>query len=154
MAFAQLGEKELAWQLVHILNPINHGRDAAEINLYKIEPYVVAGDVYSGAPHTGRGGWSWYTGSAGWLYRLITETLLGVKLEEGKRLRLAPILPDNWDGFSLDYNYGNTAYKITVNRAQDKAGIRLDEVALDENIIPLLDDGQIHYVILTVNNHH
>ena len=103
MAFAELGEKQLAWQLFNILNPINHGRNSAEINRYKIEPYVIAGDVYSVAPHTGRGGWSWYTGSAGWLYRLITETLLGIQLEEGKRLRLTPILPDDWDGFSLDY---------------------------------------------------
>ena len=154
MAFAELGEKELAWQLFRILNPINHGRTAAEINRYKIEPYVIAGDVYSVAPHTGRGGWSWYTGSAGWLYRLITETLLGVQLEEGKRLRLTPMLPDNWNGFSLDYHYGNTMYKITVNRAPEQARILLDEVALDENSIPLRDDGQIHHVILTVNNLH
>jgi cyclic beta-1,2-glucan synthetase len=151
MAFAELGEKELAWQLLHILNPINHGRNAFEINRYKIEPYVIAGDVYSVAPHIGRGGWSWYTGSAGWLYRLITETLLGMQLEEGKRLRLSPLLPDDWDDFNLDYNYGNTVYKITVKRVTGKAGILLDEIPLDGNVISLQDDGKVHQVNLTIN---
>lgn len=150
MAFATLGEKELAWKLFNILNPINHGRTIAEINLYKIEPYVVAGDIYSVAPHTGRGGWSWYTGSAGWLYRLITETLLGIKLEEGKQLHLMPLLPEEWDGFSVDYTYGNTLYKITVNRGPDKAGLVLDEVALTGDVISLIDDGKLHHIILTL----
>jgi cyclic beta-1,2-glucan synthetase len=153
MAFAELGEKELAWKLFHILNPINHGRNFDEINRYKIEPYVTAGDIYSVAPHTGRGGWSWYTGSAGWLYRLITETLLGVQLEEGKQLRLTPMLPEDWDGFSVDYNYGKTLYKITVARVTGtgKSRIILDDVTLDGNVIPLTDDGQVHQVSLTVN---
>ena len=150
MAFAELGEKELAWQLFSLLNPINHGSNSVEINRYKIEPYVVAGDVYSVAPHIGRGGWSWYTGSAGWLYRLITEILLGVYLEKGNQLHLAPILPEDWDGFSMDYNYGNTLYKITVSRSSDKSGILLDEVAITGNVISLLDDGQIHHVNLTL----
>jgi cyclic beta-1,2-glucan synthetase len=152
MAFAKLGEKELAWKLFRILNPINHGRNAEEINRYKIEPSVVAGDVYSVAPHTGRGGWSWYTGSAGWLYRLITETLLGVELEEGKRLRLHPHLPDDWEGFNLDYNYGSTLYKISVKRIQGKGGILLDELPVDGNAISLLDDGKVHQVNLTVDS--
>ena len=86
MAFVELGEHQTAWQIFNMINPLNHGRTEAEIALYKIEPYVTAGDVYSVAPHTGRGGWSWYTGSAGWMYRLITESLLGLKLEDGKQL--------------------------------------------------------------------
>jgi cyclic beta-1,2-glucan synthetase len=151
MAFAELGENELAWQLFRILNPINHGRSATEINRYKIEPYVIAGDVYSVAPHIGRGGWSWYTGSAGWLYRLIVETLLGAQLEEGNRLRLAPQLPNDWDGFNLDYNYGNTLYKISVKRVEGKGGILLDEIPLEANVISLLDDGQVHQVSLGIN---
>jgi cyclic beta-1,2-glucan synthetase len=151
MAFAELGENELAWQLFRILNPINHGRSATEINRYKIEPYVIAGDVYSVAPHIGRGGWSWYTGSAGWLYRLIIETLLGAQLEEGNRLRLAPQLPNDWDGFNLDYNYGNTLYKISVKRVEGKGGILLDEIPLEANVISLLDDGQVHQVSLGIN---
>ena len=83
-----------------MINPINHGRDQAEIAIYKIEPYVTAGDVYSVAPHIGRGGWSWYTGSAGWIYRLITESFLGLKLQDGKQLHLTPHLPENWEGFA------------------------------------------------------
>ncbi len=152
MAFAELNDKERAWQLFNILNPINHGRTAEEINRYEIEPYVVAGDVYSVAPHTGRGGWSWYTGSAGWLYRLITETLLGLQLVGGKQLHVRPILPDNWDGFSVNYRYGNTTYKIIVHQGQDKGTITLDEVELSEDFIPLVDDGQVHLVSLQVVN--
>lgn len=150
IAFAQLGEKERAWQLLQIINPINHGLSDEKIQRYKIEPYVVAGDVYSVAPHIGRGGWSWYTGSASWLYRLITETLLGVKIEEGCRLRIDPLLPDDWKGFSLDYNYGSATYKITINRVEGKGGILLDEVALDSDVILLSDDAKVHHVMINI----
>lgn len=149
MAFAELGNKELAWQLLHILNPIHHGRTPAEIHRYKIEPYVVAGDTYSVAPHTGRGGWSWYTGSAGWLYRLLTETLLGLRLEKGQQLRLIPVLPEDWEGFSIDYYFGNTLYTINVihtTGSLDAMVLLLDDHLLEGNVIPLQDDGQIHHV--------
>lgn len=152
MAFAELGEKELAWQLLNILNPINHGRNASEVERYKIEPYVVAGDVYSVAPHIGRGGWSWYTGSAGWLYRLITETLLGIKLLNGNQLSLTPLLPNNWDNFRVDYRFKNTIYKITVSKVLAQGGLWLDEVQLSENVIGLKDDGQVHEVLFKVTN--
>jgi cellobiose phosphorylase len=145
MAFAELGEKKLAWQLFDILNPINHGRNPSEIKLYKIEPYVVAGDVYSVAPHTGRGGWSWYTGSAGWLYRLITETLLGMRLFDGNRLSLTPMLPDNWEGFEFNYRYVNTNYKIEVLR-EGPSGLWLDGAKMEESVVTLMDDGQAHEV--------
>src|SRR5690606_35938181 len=87
MAFAKLGDTERAWELFSLLNPVQHGATRERIGTYKVEPYVVAADVYGVTPHTGRGGWSWYTGSAGWMYRLLTETLLGVH-REGDRLRL------------------------------------------------------------------
>ena len=87
MAFALMGENDRAWELFALLNPIHHGATAEQIATYKVEPYVVAADVYAVAPHTGRGGWTWYTGSAGWMYRFLTETLLGVHLE-GNRLRV------------------------------------------------------------------
>jgi len=152
IAFAQLGDGERAWQLLSMLNPINHGRNAELINCYKIEPYVLAGDVYSVAPHVGRGGWSWYTGSAGWLYRLITETLLGIVLEEGKQLRLTPHLPKDWDSFSLNYRHGEkTVYNIVVKRASEQEDeILLDGKKLNESIIPLQDDAQLHHVILNL----
>lgn len=89
MAFAALGDHRRAWELFSMINPINHGTTPQQIAIYKVEPYVVAADVYAVSPHTGRGGWTWYTGSAGWMYRLITESLLGLRLEVDK-LRLAP----------------------------------------------------------------
>lgn len=122
MALAELGNKDKAWELFNILDPVNHARTVDEISRYKIEPYVVAADIYSNPQHVGRGGWSWYTGSAGWLYRLITEVLLGIKLEKGNQLRLTPNLPKDWNGFSVNYAYGKngrTLYKITVKRSED-----------------------------------
>jgi cyclic beta-1,2-glucan synthetase len=151
MAFVELGENQLAWQLFNIINPINHGGTQAAINIYKIEPYVIAGDVYSVAPHTGRGGWSWYTGSAAWMYRLIVESLLGLQLEEGKQLRLTPHLPANWDGFTVDYRYGETVYQIVISCSSVGENITLEGVELDRNIIPLFDDRQLHHVSLTVS---
>jgi cyclic beta-1,2-glucan synthetase len=150
MAFAKLNEKQLAWELFHMLNPINHGRSAAEIERYKIEPYVVAADIYSVVPHVGRGGWSWYTGSAGWLYRLIIEVLLGIKLIDGKKLSVSPLLPDEWDGFSVDYHHGNTLYQIKISRVTDQAGILLDGTLLAETYIPLEEDGKTHQVQVNI----
>ena len=146
MAFAELGETQLAWEVFHILNPINHGRTAVEIDRYKIEPYVVAGDVYSVSPHTGRGGWSWYTGSAGWLYRLITEVFLGLNLEEGNRLHLVPKVPDDWESFSVEYYFGKTLYKINVAQATGEKGILLDDVVLNDGVAVLADDGREHRI--------
>ena len=111
MARALLGDNDRAWELFALLNPINHGSTPAQISTYKVEPYVVAADVYAVAPHTGRGGWTWYTGSAGWMYRLLTETLLGLKLE-GNRLRLTPRLPKHWPTCKIDYRYRQTLYHI------------------------------------------
>lgn len=97
MAFAALGDRERAWELLTMINPANHTRSPEGIATYKVEPYVVAADVYAVAPHIGRGGWSWYTGSAGWMYRLIMESLLGLRLE-ADRLHLTPCLPADWRG--------------------------------------------------------
>ena len=96
MAFALMGENERAWELFALLNPMHHGATAEQIATYKVEPYVIAADVYAMPPHIGRGGWTWYTGSAGWMYRFLTETLLGVSLE-GNRLRVTPRFPAGWN---------------------------------------------------------
>jgi cyclic beta-1,2-glucan synthetase len=146
MAFAKSGNQARAWELFHLLNPVNHGRTSEEINLYKIEPYVVAGDIYSVAPHTGRGGWSWYTGSAGWLYRLITEILLGVRLEEGRKLYLEPIMPNEWNDFTVDYQYQDTLYQISFQRTGDKASLLLDGIASNEHFILLRNDEIVHQI--------
>jgi cellobiose phosphorylase len=153
MAFAQQGDTERAWELFALLNPIRHATNAAQVERYKVEPYVVAADIYGVAPHTGRGGWSWYTGSAGWMYRLIVETLLGVRLEADK-LRLDPRLPAAWDSLKIHYRYRDTFYHITVQRggAEAAGAVRLtvDGQEQAEATIQLVDDRQEHAVALTV----
>jgi cellobiose phosphorylase len=153
MAFAALGDAERAWELARMVNPVNRARTPAGIATYKVEPYVIAADVYAVAPHAGRGGWTWYTGSAGWMYRLIVESLLGLA-REGSRLRIAPLLPAGWPGFSLRYRYGQTEYEIVVRRAADKAGdsasVTLDGVAQPDNCVPLVDDRRAHAVAVDV----
>jgi cellobiose phosphorylase len=148
MAFAALGETARAWELLGMINPLHHGESPEGTAVYKVEPYVVAADVYAVAPHTGRGGWTWYTGSAGWMYRLITESLLGLRLT-GDRLRFAPCLPVDWQGFQLRYRYRATFYHITVRQtrgAQAGMRVRVDGVAQSEPAIPLLDDRLEHRV--------
>ncbi|HZC35416.1 MAG TPA: hypothetical protein VE242_07370, partial [Chthoniobacterales bacterium] len=114
IAFALLGDHDRAWELVALLNPINHSATPAQIDTYKVEPYVIAADVYAVEPHTGRGGWTWYTGSAGWTYRLLTETLLGLN-REGDQLRLIPRLPKSWTTCKIHYRYRQTLYHITIS---------------------------------------
>jgi cellobiose phosphorylase len=94
---------------------VNHGKSEARIAIYKVEPYVVAADVYAIAPHVGRGGWTWYTGSASWMYRLLIETLLGLNLE-GNNLRLTPLLPKAWPSYKIHYRSHQTVYHITIMR--------------------------------------
>ena len=152
MAFATLGERERAWALLDLINPVNHARDAAGVATYKVEPYVMTADVYGVAPHIGRGGWSWYTGSAGWMYRLVIESLLGLRLAtppQGARLYLAPCLPAGWPGFTLDYRYRETPYRIVVTQgsADDgPAGLVVDGLAQDDMVVPLVDDARCHLV--------
>jgi len=157
MAFAALGERERAWALLNLINPLNHARDAAGVATYKVEPYVMAADVYGVAPHIGRGGWSWYTGSAGWMYRLVIESLLGLHLStttQGARLRLAPCLPPGWPGFALDYRYRATHYRIEVVQAgaQDgPAGVSVDGIVQQDMAVPLVDDRRAHEVAVRVH---
>ena len=136
MAFAELGDAERAWELFSMINPVNHARSAAALATYKVEPYVMAADVYAAPPHTGRGGWTWYTGSAGWMYRLALESLLGMSLE-GDRLRLAPCLPAHWPGFKLRYRYRDSVYRIAVVRGDGGSA---------EHVIALTDDRREHQV--------
>ncbi len=145
MAFAQLGESERAWELFKLLNPITHATDVETSNVYKVEPYVVAADIYSRSPHTGRGGWTWYTGSAGWMYRLIVQTLLGVNLE-GNKLRLRPCLPDAWDSCKIQYRYRDTVYHITFHRTPDAEHVTIDGVDQPGAVISLVDDRKEHQV--------
>jgi cellobiose phosphorylase len=150
MAFAALGDGRRAWDLLTMINPVNHTRNALEFATYKAEPYVVAADVYALAPHAGRGGWTWYTGSAGWLYRLILESILGL-CREGPWLRMTPCLPDEWNGFSLVYQFGDTAYQIVVSRiapgeSPQASALWLDGVAQSEGRVALVDDQLAHRI--------
>jgi cyclic beta-1,2-glucan synthetase len=149
MAFAELGDSIRAWELLRMINPVNHGIDAAQMDVYKVEPYVISADVYAVAPHVGRGGWSWYTGSAGWMYRLIVESLLGLRLGAG-RLRFAPVLPAEWEGFSMDYRYRDTPYRIELRQGDPgtPGTVRLDGVLQEDGCVRLLDDGTEHRVEL------
>jgi len=158
-AFAMLGDKERAWELFAMLNPVNHGSAPAEIERYKVEPYVMCADIYGTPPHTGRGGWTWYTGAAGWMYRLTVETLLGLQLEGG-HLRIAPCIPANWQSYKIHYRYRETVYHITVKRAGEKPGqaihLTMDGTVVNgagadgtrkpQGMIPLVDDRREHYV--------
>ncbi len=147
MAFAALGDCSRAWELLAMINPVNHAGSPEEIAKYKVEPYVIAADVYAVSPHTGRGGWTWYTGSAAWMYTLILESLLGLRLE-GDKLRFAPCLPVDWDSFKVHYRYRETVYHITVFQSDDgsEASVTVDGVKQHINAIPLLDNHTEHPV--------
>ena len=146
MASASLDDNRRTWELFNMINPINHGKTKELVDTYKVEPYVMAADVYAAPQHKGRGGWTWYTGSSGWMYQLIVESLLGLKIEVDK-LRFAPCLPPEWKSFTVRYRYRNTYYLIKVIQS-DPATNGIDE---KNNTILLVDDKQEHTVELYVN---
>jgi len=152
MAFATLRDRARAWELFTMINPVSHTGSPEGIGKYKVEPYVVAADVYALSPHTGRGGWTWYTGSAGWMYRLILESLLGLRLEVD-RLSVSPCLPMDWTEFKVHYRYRETMYHITVlqhSSSRHETSVTIDGVERDEKGIHLIDDRQEHSVIVTI----
>jgi cellobiose phosphorylase len=149
-AFAMLGDKQRAWELFAMLNPINRGSRPEAMERYKVEPYVMSADIYGATPHTGRGGWTWYTGAAGWMYRLSVETLLGLQLEEG-HLRIAPCVPDDWESYKIHYRYRDTSYHIEIKCGGEKSNhatrVTMDGTVVNETgLIPLQDDRQEHHV--------
>jgi cellobiose phosphorylase len=156
MAFAALGDSTRAWWLMDLINPLHHARTPEDVAVYKVEPYVVAADVYSVSPHTGRGGWTWYTGSAGWMYRLITESLLGLRLridKDGATLEIAPCLPDHWSAYAIDYRFRETAYRIELTIIADEhtaPTVELDGQLRPGQIIALVDDGRTHNVRMRI----
>jgi cyclic beta-1,2-glucan synthetase len=153
MAFAEMGDSQRAWELFSMINPINHTSTADKLSVYKVEPYVAAADVYGVAPHTGRGGWTWYTGSAGWMYRLITESLLGLHLEVDK-LSVRPLMPENWPWFKIHYRYRDTFYHITIKRngGNNLGSIEVDGKLQIEKVLSLVDDRRDHNVEIELSN--
>lgn len=147
MAFAKMGDTEKAWDIFNLINPVNHALSPGDVAKYKVEPYAVAADVYAVPPHTGRGGWTWYTGSAGWMYRLIVESLLGLRLE-ADRLYIEPSFPKDWDSYKILYRFRETTYRVTVIRQTKDTGktlIKTDGVQQD-GFIKLTDDHKEHIV--------
>jgi cellobiose phosphorylase len=147
MAFAAQGDAKRAWELLAMINPVNHGKSPEAIQIYKVEPYVVAADVYAVAPHIGRGGWTWYTGSAGWLYRLMVESLLGLRLDVDK-LHITPCLPPDWQAFTVHYRHRETVYHIQAKRSASdgKMTVVVDGIEQQDPVIPLSDDRREHTV--------
>jgi cyclic beta-1,2-glucan synthetase len=147
MAFAELGDRRRAWELMSLINPLRHGSTPESIATYKVEPYVVAADVYAVPPHTGRGGWTWYTGSAGWMYQLLIESLLGLRLEVDT-LRFRPCLPESWPSFKLHYRYRNSVYHISIvnHGGREASRVSVDDVEQLDRGIHLIDDYGEHCV--------
>jgi cyclic beta-1,2-glucan synthetase len=155
MAMAKLGSGDEAVEVFHMLNPCNHTRTAADVERYRAEPYVVAGDVYAHPAHAGRGGWSWYTGSAGWMHRAGLESILGLR-RHGTVFAIEPCIPSTWPGYALSWRFGRTLYEIAVanpeRRCRGVGEAELDGVRVDARAIPLTDDGGTHHVRVVLGN--
>lgn len=154
-AFADLGDGDTAEDLFRLINPIYRSDSPEKAALYKVEPYVIAADVYGVAPHGGRGGWTWYTGSSGWMYRLGIEGMLGLQ-RVGDTLVVNPCIPKHWPGFQMTYRFGQSTYEIRVENPEGvNRGVRqitLDGQPLTDKGIPLADDGGDHQVVLVLGN--
>ena len=147
MAVARLGDGDEAAELFHLLNPVNHTRSGPDVERYKTEPYVTAGDVYAHPAHAGRGGWTWYTGSAGWMYRAGLESILGLS-RHGATFSMDPCIPSGWQEYTITWRHGTSRYEIQVtNPGHTCRGVMLAELdghPVDAAAIPLVDDGAIH----------
>jgi cyclic beta-1,2-glucan synthetase len=155
IAFAALGEGDKATELFSILNPINHASTRAGLHRYKVEPYVAAADIYNEIPHIGRGGWTWYTGSAGWMYRAGVEWILGFRLR-GTSLHLDPCIPRSWEGYEISFAYHSARYELSVRNPHGAtrgiASVELDgrPVSGGAREIPLADDGKTHRIVVVM----
>jgi len=158
LAFVMQGDGDRAGELLSMLNPIHHADSPNRIHRYKVEPYVVCADLYAEPPHVGRGGWTWYTGSAGWMYRVALEGLLGFRLQGGN-LKLDPCIPHNWPGFEIVFRHRSARYEIAVENPHGVcSGIlstTLDGERMAEGkklLVPLVDDGATHRVLLVLGS--
>jgi cellobiose phosphorylase len=147
MAFAAMGQREKLWRLLEMIHPINHTTDAGAVSIYKTEPYVMAADVYANESHKSMGGWTWYTGSAGWMYQFILDSFVGLERRD-RLLQFKPCFPPHWPSIFLLYRYGNSEYRITVFQVSDSSASRwkMGDQQGDGNAIRLEDDGQSHSI--------
>jgi cellobiose phosphorylase len=153
MAFAELEDREKVWELFSMIQPLNHAKDTGNVNTYKVEPYVMAADVYANESHKGRGGWTWYTGSAGWMYQFIIGSLLGLELQKNQ-LKFKPCFPLDWPSVSIRYKHGRSNYQVTVFQ-QDTGEASWWRDGSDKrngNIIELVDDGHEHIIEVHVQS--
>jgi cellobiose phosphorylase len=156
MAFAALKNHKQVWDLLPFLSPIHHSRTPEDVRKYRAEPYAIASDIYAAPPHTGRGGWTWYTGSAGWMYTLILESLLGVRLS-GDLIRFEPCIPVTWRSYQIDYRYRSTMYHIVVQNSKPLGfcgtgscvrSVVVDGIDQVDKNIHLADDREDHQVVV------
>ena len=147
MAYATLGKPDETWELLKMINPINRGIDAEKVAVYKVEPYVIAADVYAEPKHLGRGGWTWYTGSAGWMYQLILESFIGLK-RKGNTLTFKPCLPSDWKTLSIRYKFMDTLYNIKLEKDSSTAAGTIIENGnrINETKLLLVNDLTNHEV--------
>jgi cyclic beta-1,2-glucan synthetase len=153
IALARLGMGDEAMELFHMLNPINHMRTAEDAERYRTEPFAVAADIYAHPMHIGRGGWTWYTGSASWMYQAALEALLGLR-RHGATISVEPCIPTVWPAYSVEWRLGVTRYRFTVTnpeyQSQGVASAHLDGVEVDPRAIPLREDGGGHEVTIVL----
>jgi len=157
LALTKLGKAQKAHDLFAMLNPINHASTTEQAQRYKVEPYVMAADVYSVEPHAGHGGWTWYTGAAGWMYRAGVEGILGLQ-REGDHLRIQPCIPASWPGFEVSINIANTQYQIVIEQlsvgtqGSNSAGVVLDGIEIPQISEPLSVplDGKSHHLHIAI----
>jgi cyclic beta-1,2-glucan synthetase len=153
LALTRLGHGDEAAELFHMLNPVNHARTASQVERYKTEPYAVAGDVYDHPAHRGRGGWTWYTGSAGWMYRVALEGILGL-VRRGARFSIDPCIPSSWSTYTIEWRFGGTRHTIVVENPAGRCGgvgrVELDGAPVAATAIPLVDDGRSHQVVVVL----
>jgi cyclic beta-1,2-glucan synthetase len=155
LATALLGDGDRAFTLFEMLNPLSHSRTPSDVERYKTEPYAVCADVYTAAAHVGRGGWTWYTGSASWTYRVAVENILGLT-KRGATLRVDPCVPREWKEFAIDYRYGETVHAIAVKNpdgvSRGVVRVELDGREVADGVIALVDDGASHCIVVTMGS--
>jgi cellobiose phosphorylase len=152
-ALCLLGDGERAHHLFSLLNPVSHATNPAEVKRYRVEPYVLAADVYASPQHMGRGGWTWYTGSASWMYRIGVEHILGLQ-RRGDTLHVAPCVPGSWTEFQVSYRYGKSELNLSFRNPDGVSSgvqrLELDGRELANGEVPLVDDGQRHEVTIVM----
>jgi cellobiose phosphorylase len=153
MAFAEQKNKDKTWELLQMINPIHHSENVEAVAKYKVEPYVMAADIYADPLHLGRGGWTWYTGSAGWMYQLIIESFAGLK-RKANVLRFEPCIPPTWESFKVKYQFIDTTYHITIiqNKNHEELEVFVDNTPQSNKTLLLINDGKEHFVKVLLSN--